>query len=181
MTIPRTLEAQIAELYRRDAERTRRERNRKRTGVVSEVDYEKGLARVKLSQQGGKDYLTGWIPWKEVASGGIKSHIPPTVGEQVNVVSESGDLTDAEIDMSVPSTANPRPHAGAEAVITKGDVRIQIADSRTDWDSPLVKIVGNVRIMGRLHVDQGIHDTGGVYSEIGCWPPTFAYVPPVGV
>lgn len=179
MTIHRTLEAQIAELYRRDAERTRRDRNRKRTGVVAEVDHEKGLARVKLSTQSGKDFLSGWLPWKEVASGGIKSHIPPTVGEQVNVVSESGDLTDAEIDMSVPSTANPRPHDGPEAVITKGDVRIQIADSRTDVNSPLVKIVGNVKIVGRLHVEEGIHDRGGVFSTVGCWPPAPTATPPV--
>lgn len=146
MMIPRTLPEQIADLYRRDAERSRRERNRKRTGVVAEVDHAKGLARVRLSAQGGKEFLTGWLPWKEIASGGIKSHIPPTVGEQVNVVSESGDLTDAEIDMSIPSTANPRPHDGAEAVITKGGSRITIGDDA------VVIAAGKIVLQGEVHL-----------------------------
>lgn len=148
MTIPRTLEDQVADLYRRDAERSRRERNRKRTGVVAEVDHAKGVAKVKLSSPGGKDFVTGWLPWKEIASGGIKSHIPPTVGEQVNVVSESGDLTDAEIDMSIPSTANPRPHDGAEAVITKGGSRITIGDDTVVIAASRIVLDGEVHLGG---------------------------------
>lgn len=154
MTIPRNLEDQIAELYRMEAERTRRDRNRKRTGVVAEVDNAKGLARVKMSAQDGKDFLSGWLPWKEIASGGIKSHIPPTVGEQVNVVSESGDLTDAEIDMSVPSNANKRPHDGPEAVITKGASRITIGDGTMDIIAKLT-ITGDTTITGNLDVNGG--------------------------
>lgn len=118
-------------MMHRLSELERRARNRKRTGKIAEVDYAKGLARVELSKQDGKPYLTGWIPWKEVAAGGVKSHIPPSTGEQVDVVSENGDLTDAIIDMSTPSTANPRPHDGPEAVITKGGSRIFIADGST--------------------------------------------------
>lgn len=144
--IPRTLHEQMADLYRRVAEVERRNRNRKRTGKVAEVDYGKGVARVELSTQEGKTYLTPWMPWKEVASGGIKSHIPPTKGEQVDVVSESGDLTDAVIDMSVPSSANPRPHDGPEAVITKGKSRITIADGS-------VEIVADVTIRGALAIE----------------------------
>lgn len=136
MTIPGALPEQMADLYRRVAELERRNRNRKRTGTVSEIDHAKGLARVKIADVEGKEYLSPWLPWKEVASGGIKSHIPPTVGEQVTVVSENGDLTDAEIDMSIPSNANPRPHDGPEAVITKGDVRIEISDDTTTITTP---------------------------------------------
>ena len=69
----------------------------------------RGLARVKFEERDGRPYLGPWMPWKEIASGGIKSHIPPTVGEQVDVLSESGDLADGVIDMSTPSNENPRP------------------------------------------------------------------------
>lgn len=134
--IPSTLPEQIADIYRRMGEIERRARNRKRTGSIKEVDTGKGLARVELSRQDGSPFLTGWIPWKEIASGGIKSHIPPTVGEQVDVVSESGDMTDAVIDMSTPSNANPRPHDGPEAVITKGSVRVFIGDDHAKIDAP---------------------------------------------
>ncbi|MCA1263302.1 phage baseplate assembly protein V, partial [Nitratireductor aquimarinus] len=79
----------IVEAERRIAELERRGRNRKRTGVVAELDLKKGLARVRISD-GDRPFLSPWVPWKEIAAGGIKSHIPPTVGEQVDLVSESG-------------------------------------------------------------------------------------------
>ncbi len=166
--IPRTLPEQMADLYRRVAEVERRNRNRKRTGKVADVDYARGLARVELSTQDGKTYLTPWMPWKEIASGGIKSHIPPTQGEQVDVVSESGDLTDAVIDMSVPSSANPRPHDGPEAVITKGGARITIADGA-------VEIVADVTIRGTLAVHgPGVShngtDIGDTHKHTGVVP-----------
>ena len=136
MTIPRTLNGQIADIYRRLAEAERRARNRKRTGTVTEVDNAKGLARVEISKTDGTAFVSPWLPWKEIAAGGIKSHIPPTVGEQVDVVSENGDLTDAVIDMSTPSNQNARPHDGPEAVITKGAVRIEISDDTTTITTP---------------------------------------------
>jgi len=173
------LRDQIVEIFHQLEELKRRARNRRRTGKIAEVDHAKGLARVELSRQNDKPFLTGWIPWQEIAAGGIKSHIPPTVGEQVDVVSENGDLTDAVIDMSTPSNANPRPHDGPEAVITKGDVRITIADNRTDIVSPLVVVDGNLKVLGRVHAVQGIHDTGGIFSEVGIWPPSAVYTPPV--
>jgi hypothetical protein len=134
--VPDTLEGQIRWLADELAEIKRRARNRKRTATVTEIDHAKGLARVKISEPGGKPFLSPWLPWKEIAAGGIKTHIPPTVGEQVSVVSESGDMTDAEIDMSVPSTANPRPHDGPGMVVTKGQVRLQIDDDKVTVNSP---------------------------------------------
>lgn len=121
----------IVELERKIAEQERRNRNRRRTGVVSDVDLKKGLARVKLSDK-PKVYKTGWLPWLEIAAGGTSSHIPPVVGEQVDVVSESGDLTDAVIDFSTPSDKNPRPHDGPEMVIKRpgGTTKITYADNK---------------------------------------------------
>lgn len=147
--IPRTLSEQVADIYRRLAESERRARNRKRTGKVAEVDTKKGLARVELSSQDGKTFLSGWLPWKEIASGGIKSHIPPTVGEQVDVVSENGDLSDGVIDMSTPSNANPRPHDGAEAVITKGNSRIVISDDEVTISAGEIVLEGTVYLGGK--------------------------------
>lgn len=161
--IPRTLPEQVADLYRRLAEVERRNRNRKRTGKIAEIDFENGLARVELSTQDGKPYLSPWMPWKEIASGGIKSHIPPTIGEQVDVVSESGDLTDAVIDMSVPSSANPRPHDGPEAVITKGDSRITISD-----DAFVIR-AGKIVLDGEVHLGgeggEPVHRKGDADSD----------------
>lgn len=136
----------LVEVERKIAELERRLRNQKRTGVIAEVDTAKGLARVKISDGEKGPYLTPWSPWKEIAAGGIKTHIPPTVGQQVDVVSESGDLTDAVIDMSTPSNANPRPASGADAVITHGGTRITIADGN-------VEIVADVTVKGALTIE----------------------------
>lgn len=146
MTFPRTLEEQMIAIFSRIGEIERRARNRKRTGKIADVDHKKGLARVELSKPDGKSFKTGWIPWKEIAAGGIKSHIPPSVGEQVDVVSENGDMTDAIIDMSTPSNENKRPHDGPEAVLVMGSTRLTISDGA-------VEIVSNVTIKGDLSVE----------------------------
>lgn len=127
----------MVELERKVAEQERRNRNRKRTGTISEVDNAKGLARVQI-MDGERPYVSPWVPWKEVSAGGTSSHIPPTVGQQVDIVSESGDLTDGVIDFSTHSNANPRPHDGPEAVLQRGSVRILIGDGEVTIDSPAI-------------------------------------------
>ncbi|MGQ2906739.1 MAG: phage baseplate assembly protein V [Aliihoeflea sp.] len=136
----------LVELERKVAETERRGRNRRRTGVVSEINHAKGLARVKISD-GDRPYLTPWMPWKEIAAGGISSHIPPTTGQQVDVVSENGDLTDAVIDFSTHSNANPRPHDGPEAVIVHGATRMTIGDGIVDIVADLT-VTGSVQFNG---------------------------------
>ena len=129
---------QFSDIYRRLAELERRARNRKRTGTVSEVDHKKGLARVRISEPGGTPYVGPWMPWKEIAAGDIKTHIPPSVGQQVTVVSESGDLTDGEIDMSIPSTGEPAPARWAGSCRDEGSVRIEVADDLATVTAPKV-------------------------------------------
>lgn len=135
----------VVELGRRIADLERRNRNRRRTGVVTEVDHAKGLARVKFSEK-PKPYLSPWMPWLEIAAGGTSTHIPPVVGEQVDVVSESGELTDGIIDFSTHSDQNPRPHDGPEAVIKHGNVRIEIAKDK-------ITIKGDLKIEGKVDIE----------------------------
>lgn len=127
---------EFVEMQRRLFELERRAANRKRTGTVQKLDLDKGLARVLIENDGDRPFLSPWVPWKEIAAGGISSHIPPTVGQQVDVVSESGDLTDGIIDFSTHSNANPRPHNGPEAVIVKGSARLFIGDDTVTIDAP---------------------------------------------
>lgn len=135
----------FVELERRVAEADRRARNRKRTGTITEVDNARGLARVKITE-GEKPFISGWVPWKEMSAGGTSSHIPPTEGQQVDVISESGDMTDGVIDFSTHSNANPRPHDGPEAVIVHGGTRITLGDGTAE-------IVAHVTIKGALTIE----------------------------
>ncbi len=130
VSVPLDQSQQIADLYQRIADLERRASNKKRTGLVHEVNAQEGWARVKLGEGAdGKPYLTPKLPWKELAMGKIKTHFPPSAGEQVDVVSETGDLTDAMIDTSLPSNANPRPHdKEGEGVVTVGNARLDIRD-----------------------------------------------------
>lgn len=159
MTRDTRLDAQMADLAFRIADLERRARNRERTGEIVSVDHAAGLATVRFSAQDGKPFEGPPMPWAEIASGGIKSHIPPTVGEQVKVRSESGDLGDGIIDMSVPSTANPRPHDGPEAVITKGSSRIQIGDDVVEMTTPRLKVTGDVEVSG------DVRTTGAIFNN----------------
>lgn len=111
-------------VFKRIEEIERRFENRERTGTITEVDAERGLARVKYGKdpKTGKALLSPKIPWKELAMGKIKTHFPPEVGEQVKIVSESGDITDAVIDNRLPSNSFKRPHNKAgEAMIKVGE------------------------------------------------------------
>lgn len=118
----------IDDIRSRLAELERRNRSNERTGVVHSIDPVKGLARVKLFE-GNDLFLSPWIPWEEVAAGKNKTHIPPSVGQQVKVQGESGDLHDASIKASLNSDANGRPSvAGDEYVLLSvGDASVTVS------------------------------------------------------
>lgn len=113
----------ILRLGERVTELERRGANRRRTGTVAEGPNAEGKYRVELSRQGGKPYLTPWIKARTLGAGNVKVDVVHAVGEQVDVVSENGDLTDARIDFGTYSSANPRENA--ENV----PLRLKIGDS----------------------------------------------------
>lgn len=139
----------IAELFHRIAVLERQRQNARRTGTVESVDPEKGVARVRLNEDPntGKPYLTAEIPWKMPSNGAVSVNIPPSVGQQVDVVSENGDLTDAVIDASLRSTANPLPGATpGDGVVTTGQTRIFFNGSEVRITSPKIVLEGEVHL-----------------------------------
>ena len=74
------MSAEIGELQRRLA-------NILRVGTISEIDLTK--ARVKVAFQG---VTTAWLPWATGRAGAVKDWSPPSVGEQVCILSPSGEL-----------------------------------------------------------------------------------------
>lgn len=109
--IPKSFTDQIADLYHRIAELERRGRNRRRSGTIAEGPDEHGRYRVALSSQDGKPFLTGWIKARTLGAGGAKIDVVFAKNEQVDVTSESGDLTDAVIDMATYSDSAARENA----------------------------------------------------------------------
>ena len=133
----------LAWMARQQADDARRNRNRQRSGRVVETDYENGLYRVDLTAEGSQDQFIGpWMPLREVAMGAMKTHMPLSVGQEVKVHSESGDLQDGEIVASLPSEDNPRPsqsgdeyiladYAGTRITVTGGGLIVTTGGSIT--------------------------------------------------
>lgn len=127
--IPSTLPDQISDLYFRIAEVERRARNRKRKGTVAEVGTGEnaGKYRARLSDQNGKPFLTGWLKTRQLGAGGVKIDIMLTKGEQVDIISESGDLTDAQIDFSTYSEENKRENDSTPLHIKIGETVLAVS------------------------------------------------------
>ena len=73
------------------AELLRLIRNIIRTGVVTEVEVGRGC-RVQTG-----DLETDWLPWITQRAGTSRSQWPPSVGEQVVILSVGGELTTAVV------------------------------------------------------------------------------------
>jgi len=71
----------ISELQRKMA-------NIVRIGVVKEIDYEKAKVRVKIG-----DIVTDYLPWITSRAGEGRSWLPPSINEQVVVLSPLGELS----------------------------------------------------------------------------------------
>lgn len=59
-----------------------------RVGLVKEIDYEKARVRVKVGE-----FLTDYLPWITYRAGEEKSWSPPSIDEQVIVLSPGGELS----------------------------------------------------------------------------------------
>ncbi|WP_264707174.1 phage baseplate assembly protein V [Wolbachia endosymbiont (group A) of Acrocera orbiculus] len=71
----------ISELQRKMA-------NIVRIGVVKEIDYEKAKVRVKIGE-----LLTDFLPWITSRAGEERSWLPPSINEQVVILSPLGELS----------------------------------------------------------------------------------------
>lgn len=162
--IPRMLDQQISHIGVRIADTERRNNNRRRTGTIAEGPDEKGRYRVELSRQGGVPYLTPWIRPKTVGAGNVKLDVVYAIGEQVDVVSESGDLTDAHIDFGTYSDDNPRENdANAPLRLKVGDSIIEISGDSITLKASKIVLDGVVYLGGEG--GQLLHRKGDADSD----------------
>ena len=164
------------------AELSRRLENMIRIGTVAAVDHAAHRVRV---QSGA--LLTDWLKWRTARAGATRTWCPPTVGEQVMILSPSGELANGIVLPSIFSDAHDAPSdapdlhlvefpdgariaydhaAGALTVTGIKTAVVQAAESIT-VDTPLTHITGAVQIDGPLTVDglvtyrNGMSGTGG--------------------
>lgn len=164
------LERQLAAREFHFAELERRLANVVRVGTIQAV--ENGKVRVRIgTDPEGKPVLTPWLPWTERA-GRIKTWMPPSAGEQVRVISPSGDVAQGWIDCGGFSDANPAPSDdAAEHVETIGDVRLIVRNGEftvVQGGASISLKGGEVRINGQtVSVDGKIELTGAELTHNG--------------
>ncbi|MEM1284949.1 MAG: phage baseplate assembly protein V [Pseudomonadota bacterium] len=131
--------ATLIGLERRIVELERRLEATVRVGTVTEIDPEKGLAKVDLGTP-SEPLLTAWVPWTERA-GAIKTWTPPEPGEQVRLISPTGDIAQGWIDQGGFSNENQQPHnKGRERRMTVGDTTITETGGQVLIQTPDAKI-----------------------------------------
>lgn len=155
----------IVALVKRVADLERRLRNMRRTGTIAEVGTGEnaGKYRVKLSEQNGKPYLSDWIKTRQIGAGGVKIDVLHTVGEQVDLVSESGDLTDARIDFSTYSDSNQRANSDTPLHIKIDGTEIKASGSVVHIKATKIVLDGEVHLGGEG--GQALHRKGDADSD----------------
>jgi phage baseplate assembly protein gpV len=97
-------------------------------GKVTDVDAAKGLYRQTIGKDAeGNDVKSPWIPYSQPA-GALKIHSPPSVGQQMALLSNGSIESGTGIPLSW-SDANSSPNnKGDEHTITFRGVRIDLTD-----------------------------------------------------
>lgn len=150
---------ELAKLAARLAEIERRVYGQIRHGTVHSVDPATGTMRLKLgAATGGGDFLSPDIPYVQHA-GALKAHVPPSVGQQMTILSPGGDWRSAVAMPMTWSDHNQSPSgASDENVITFGAVNLSLkADS-------LTATIGGVTFKVSA---QGVEITGGTVKHDG--------------
>lgn len=140
----------------------RRIENLLQLGTVASVDLQAARCTVKVG-----DLVTAPLPWLEQRAGDTRTWSPPSVGEQVMLLSPGGDPKRATVLRGVYSTAHPAPAdaeklahtAFADGAIVEYDavahkLTATLPDGATaDLTAPGgVHITGDTTIIGQLHV-----------------------------
>lgn len=127
-----TVEAIISDLRRRMIDLERRFDNSARHGVVSDVDAEKHLVRLKIGGTDDEPMKSAWVPYGQIA-GAMKVHSPPSLGQNMTLMCPTGDFRQAIAMPFTWNNDNPSPSTKKdEHVLTFGSVKITLkSDSMT--------------------------------------------------
>lgn len=108
-----------------------------RVGLVKEIDYEKARVRVKVGE-----FLTDWLPWITYRAGEDKSWSPPSIDEQVIVLSPGGELSSGVVLPAIYQEKYPPPENkkeinsvkfqdGTKLSYESGKIEIDVVDKIT--------------------------------------------------
>lgn len=103
-----------------------REANSKVHGTVTDVDAAKQMVRLRVGGSDAEPFKSPWVPYSQVA-GALKVHTPPSVGQQMTLLSPAGDWAQGYAVPLTFSDENASPSSqGNEHVLTFGSVRATV-------------------------------------------------------
>ncbi|MGL1344952.1 phage baseplate assembly protein V [Vibrio parahaemolyticus] len=133
----------------------RRMANMIRRGRVHSVDFEQSPPRVKVEYEKGA--VTGWLPW--ISGRESNKHRtdwePLAIGEQVIILSESGELSAGVVLPSLPDATSPVPS-------TSPDEHVSRYEDGTTFTYNRKTHTLTIDVQG----DVSFHSTGNVTSHI---------------
>lgn len=95
------------------AELSRRLENMIRIGTIAEIDHAARRVRVDSGS-----LTTDWLKWRVGRAGATRTWEPPTIGEQVMILSPSGELANGIVIPSIYSDAHDAPDASPDTHVT---------------------------------------------------------------
>ncbi|MFJ2988334.1 phage baseplate assembly protein V [Collimonas sp. NPDC087041] len=154
-----------------------------RFGTIADIDYDIQRVRVRV---GGN--LTTWRPWITLRAGDAQSWFPPSLGEQVIVLSPEGELTNAVIllalysDKSGPPSTNPAHHTTryVDGTVVQYDstthtlsatlpdgTSITVAPGKVTSNAEDTECTGNLLVQKNLIVNGSAALNGGMNVKAG--------------
>jgi phage baseplate assembly protein V len=158
------------------ADLARRVANMIRVGRIAAVDHAAQRVRVDCAE-----IRTTWLPWQTQRAGATRTWDPPTVGEQVMILSPSGELAAGIVIPALYCQDHPAPDAsptthvvdypdgarisydhatGALAASGVTTAVVQASGSIT-CDTPQTTFTGAVTVEGLLTYRSGLRGAGG--------------------
>lgn len=83
-------------------------------GIVTDVDYDAARCRVQIDS-----LITDWLPFTSARIGNVKIWNPPCVGEQVLVISETGELSTGLVTTSFDYDDQPMPSSNPNKIVMR--------------------------------------------------------------
>lgn len=147
-----------------------------RTGTVSQVDHARAMCRVKSGA-----LETDWLPFTAHRAGNTRTWSPPTAGEQVLIMSPSGEPGAGIVITGIYATAHPAPsdspdehvteypdgarisynHVSGHLAVTSIKTGVIQAATSITLDTPLTHCTGELTVDGLLTYGNGLAGTGG--------------------
>ena len=182
------IDEQIVALMRDVADLRRRIDTMVRHGKVEKVDAKKQRVRLRVGGTDDEPQFSPWVPYGQIA-GALKVHTPPSEGQQMTLLSPTGDFRQAVAmpltwsdDNKSPSDKSDEHVATFEnvtVVLKKDSLKVTVGDASIEITKDSIEAIAKEKFrskVGDAEIEQtsaainavaaGIHTVGKTYLGV---------------